>query len=351
MSKIIGNTVGMGLPKPNLMQNDPTKGDYVKGKEEFLAQAGAGSGQNPAQGGGMTTAQVNALEGVLRLAKYESDPAGAFAAFYEAFGITAKTLVGISAAYTGGEVAVGTALSELTGVVVTAHYSDGATAVVTGYTLSGEIAEGSNAITVSYGGKTATVTVVGVAAGDEPAEPLYGRFWPPKGKVQDWNNHTWDDVENFAYTSNNAGTPTEYTNAGLPGGSFVRLDRLQGTVYIRTLTNNQYGYLESGYAVYANADGEIATGGFEKVPSTIYRQFGGKKQEMEIDGTAYYFTVFKFEIPTGQTGYFVSQPNAMSQGMFVSADLTGIDDAYKPYYTLFGSDPSDRITEPATEVA
>lgn len=45
MSKIIGNTVGMGLPKPNLMQTDPTKGDYVKGKEEFLAQAGAGSGQ------------------------------------------------------------------------------------------------------------------------------------------------------------------------------------------------------------------------------------------------------------------------------------------------------------------
>lgn len=36
MSKIVGNTVGMGLPKPNLMQNDPTKGDYVKGKEEFL---------------------------------------------------------------------------------------------------------------------------------------------------------------------------------------------------------------------------------------------------------------------------------------------------------------------------
>jgi hypothetical protein len=122
-------------------------------------------------------------------------------------------------------------------------------------------------------------------------------------------------------------------------------------VYIRTLTSNQYGYLESGYGVYANADGEIATGGFEKVPSTIYRQFGGKKQEMEIDGTAYYFTLFKFEIPTGQTGYFVSQPNAMSQGMFVSADLTGIDDEYKPYYTLFGSDPTGRITEPATEVA
>lgn len=32
MNKIIGNTVGMGLPKPNLMQTDPTKGDFVKGK-------------------------------------------------------------------------------------------------------------------------------------------------------------------------------------------------------------------------------------------------------------------------------------------------------------------------------
>lgn len=36
--KIIGVTVGSPLPKPNLMQTDPTKGDYVKGKEEFLGQ-------------------------------------------------------------------------------------------------------------------------------------------------------------------------------------------------------------------------------------------------------------------------------------------------------------------------
>jgi hypothetical protein len=36
--KIIGVTVGSPLPKPNLMQNDPTKGDFVKGKEKFLEQ-------------------------------------------------------------------------------------------------------------------------------------------------------------------------------------------------------------------------------------------------------------------------------------------------------------------------
>lgn len=34
--KIIGNTVGTTMPKPNLMQNDPRKGDFVKGKDEFL---------------------------------------------------------------------------------------------------------------------------------------------------------------------------------------------------------------------------------------------------------------------------------------------------------------------------
>lgn len=31
--KIIGVTVGSPLPKPNLKQTDPTKGDYVKGKD------------------------------------------------------------------------------------------------------------------------------------------------------------------------------------------------------------------------------------------------------------------------------------------------------------------------------
>ena len=36
--KIIGVTVGSPLPKPNLMQTDPEKGDFVKGKEKFLAQ-------------------------------------------------------------------------------------------------------------------------------------------------------------------------------------------------------------------------------------------------------------------------------------------------------------------------
>lgn len=79
-------------------------------------------------------------------------------------GETEITLSSISATYSGGDVTVGTAVTDLTGIVVTAHYSDGSTASVTDYTLSGEIAEGSNTITVSYGGKTTTFTVTGYVA-------------------------------------------------------------------------------------------------------------------------------------------------------------------------------------------
>lgn len=75
------------------------------------------------------------------------------------------TLSGITATYTGGNVTVGTALTDLTEIVVTAQYSDGSTAPITDYTLSGSISTvGNNTITVSYGGLSTTFTVVGIEA-------------------------------------------------------------------------------------------------------------------------------------------------------------------------------------------
>jgi lysophospholipase L1-like esterase len=76
---------------------------------------------------------------------------------------TEKTLTSISATYSGCSVTAGTAVNDLTDIVVTAHYSDGSSETVTGYTLSGTIAEGSNTVTVGYGGKTTTFTVIGEA--------------------------------------------------------------------------------------------------------------------------------------------------------------------------------------------
>lgn len=75
---------------------------------------------------------------------------------------TVPTLSNISVTYTGGDVPIGTELTALTGITVTATYSDGSKSTVTGYSLSGTIAEGENTITVTYGGKTTTITVIGV---------------------------------------------------------------------------------------------------------------------------------------------------------------------------------------------
>ena len=33
--KIVGVTVGTTLPKPDFLQNDPRKGDYIKNKPDF----------------------------------------------------------------------------------------------------------------------------------------------------------------------------------------------------------------------------------------------------------------------------------------------------------------------------
>ena len=98
---------------------------------------------------------------------------------------SAATITGITATYTGGDVTVGATVDNLTGVTVTATYSDGSTANATGYTLSGEIAEGENTITVTYEGYTTTFVVVGVVddGGEDdsgegttaPASPVDGK--------------------------------------------------------------------------------------------------------------------------------------------------------------------------------
>jgi len=166
--------------------------------EEAAASAGNGSGGNVA----LTADQISALDGMFKICAYTEDASEAYSAFKAAFGITdpvvpdepdepVVTMTGISAVYSGGDVPVGTAVAELTGIVVTAMYSDGSSETVTGYTLIGEIAEGSNTVTVSYGGMTATFAVNGVAESGEKIVPV-----------------TWT----YGY-KNLEGTPTATTNS------------------------------------------------------------------------------------------------------------------------------------------
>lgn len=70
----------------------------------------------------------------------------------------------ISVTYTGGAVPVGTPISSLTGITVTAKYSDNSTVTVVGYSMSGIInIVGTNYITITYNGKTARFAVEGIA--------------------------------------------------------------------------------------------------------------------------------------------------------------------------------------------
>ena len=71
-------------------------------------------------------------------------------------------LVSIDAVYTqSGTVYETDSLDSLKAdLVVTAHMSDGTTQTVTTYTLSGTLATGTSTITVAYGGKTTTFSVV-----------------------------------------------------------------------------------------------------------------------------------------------------------------------------------------------
>lgn len=148
----------------------------------------------------------------------------------------AKTLTSISATYTGGNVNVGTELTSLTGITVTATYSDNTTSIVNGYTLSGTIAEGSNTITVTYQGKTTTFTVTGVAINTDVSnetkwtnEVAY-TYSPITGKYVD--NKTGALIDYASYSA----TPYLYCK----GASKIKIEVVYETTALATSTNHVY---------------------------------------------------------------------------------------------------------------
>lgn len=114
-------------------------------------------------GSGLTTEAKAALLACFRGVVWRSDVDSD--ALYSALDIALNppaNLSNISAVYTqSGAVDVGANLDTLRNdLVVTAHFSDSTTEVVTVYTLSGSLSDvGTRTITVSYGGKTTTFTV------------------------------------------------------------------------------------------------------------------------------------------------------------------------------------------------
>lgn len=115
-----------------------------------------------AGGSGLTAEAKNAILACFRGVAWRGDVDAV--ALYSALDTALNppaNLSSISAVYTqSGPVDVGDGLDSLRNdLVVTAHYTDSTTSVVTSYTLSGQLTLGTSTITVTYGGKTATFTV------------------------------------------------------------------------------------------------------------------------------------------------------------------------------------------------
>lgn len=121
-------------------------------------------------GGGVPPSVKQSLITLLKAGVYAETGLTDEIAAIEAWASSAPELLSISASYTGGTVRAGASLDSLRNdLAVTATYQDHTTEAVTGYTLSGILAEGTRTVTVSYGGKTATFTVTVVSG----STPLY----------------------------------------------------------------------------------------------------------------------------------------------------------------------------------
>ena len=267
--------------------NTTDRSSLVKAVNEILA---AGGSSDSSQNVTLTPAQSNALDGMFKVCAFiKEDVSAEYNAFKTAFGITdsgdsggdseepdtEKTLAAILATYGGGDVVVGTALNDLTGIVVTAIYSDGTSEAVTGYTLSGEIAEGENGITASYGGKTATFTVVGVSA-----------------EIGVSNETTWTDgvaytyapvrneyVENGEFKAYNEWDRTPYLYC--EGASKIR-----ATVAVESALSSSIGIYNAFYD---------ANKAYLSKPNSVANELGevGSFVEIEVPAHAVYFIASK----------------------------------------------------------
>lgn len=264
------------------------------------------SGGNANQGTGWTTEQIELLDQLFNYIPFTASEGGTIADNLIASlrGEAVKTLVSISAVYSGGEVVAGTALTALTGIIVTATYDDGSTATVYGYTLSGTIAEGENTITVTYGGKTATFTVTGTASSGGEEEPDTTTYTVT-------NNLTNVTTSNAASTVKHGGS----YSATLSAADGYTLDGANVTVTI--------GGVDFTSSVYMNGEINIATvSGDIVITATAVADITSVVVEMVANNLARdQVTIYSDEGVTVDEGtYSGSIRNAVVSSMAFSAD-------------------------------
>lgn len=273
------------LTKSGQAADAKTVGDRLDSLSEEIANLSAG---------GISATARELLITVLRNGVYISDQSAnitdletALGGSGESGGETEKTLISISATYSGGDVAVGTAVTDLTGIVVTATYSDGSTATVTDYTMSGEIAEGENTITVTYEGMTTTFTVTGIAessGGEEVSVDIQSLLTA--------NGYYYD-----GYASING--KTKFKGTSLDGGTTpaYAIQLVSGATYTLKTALDGDGTGVYGPGAFSGATDGNTTGAWR---GNINKISSIEKTSEEINSGVYLLT-YTFKAPIGTT--------------------------------------------------
>ncbi len=148
------------------------KANTTTGKEDStLVQVvqslvdGYGSGGSES---GITKEQAEALDALFQCIAYDADSnyITAYSNFRTVFNLSVIVLY-ITAVANSAIVYEGTDARQLD-ITVTAYYSDGTSDRVLDYTITGTVVLGENTFTVSYGGKSTTVSVTGVGYDSAP---------------------------------------------------------------------------------------------------------------------------------------------------------------------------------------
>lgn len=246
------------------------------------------------QSSGMTEDVKQKLLAMFRITAYINDDAQtAYDALEDAL-YPPASLVSISAVYTqSGTVYATTSLDDLKAdLVVTAHYDNSTTAIVSNYVLSGTLTVGPSTITVAYGGKTTTFTVTvsdtpsvedGVYT---PSEIIRGQYITETGAIETGSDGSCY-IPDFIKVDSDVERIVEYSNAPNAEGNvnwriseydenhnFIKQTVLspQTTVarYAVIPTSNQTKYIRLGW--YTEATGFVATFTFytaESLPMEI----------------------------------------------------------------------------------
>ena len=219
-------------------------------------------------------------------------------------------ITGITAKYTGGNVTEGTSVNALTGITVTATYSDGSTETVTGYTLSGTIGVGNNTITVSYNGFTTTFTVTG-----NSAAPTYVNLIPtattPTNASEVFNGKGYMDGKYASSSSPYYGDDSATFVTGLIPATFTSVFYIKGVTINTSNSHNRLAIFNHSRATYS------------------VKQFSqlGDVATLETLGTQYYkltlnTSTLQSALPNGMTGITFS---AMGSGASLIVSATPIE--------------------------